>query len=95
MFSQILNRHCNIGEGYEHCINFILLLLFYFIVSIALAKMTAVEEQRQKCQRLQVSFSKILSRHMNNLFIHQVGSQMLHCSVFVFFSITFLAKLSF
>lgn len=38
----------------------------------ALAKMAAVDEQRQKCQQLQLSFSKTLSRHMNKLFIHQV-----------------------
>jgi hypothetical protein len=34
--------------------------------------MAAVDEQRQKCQQLQLSFSKTLSRHMNKLFIHQV-----------------------
>ena len=43
----------------------------------SLQKMRATEEEQKRFKKLATNFSKRLCNHLNNLFIHQVGSFLL------------------
>lgn len=38
----------------------------------ALVRLKAIQEQRRRFEKWKAKFSQILSRHLNNLFIHMV-----------------------
>lgn len=38
----------------------------------ALVRLKAIQEQRKRFEKWKAKFSQILSRHLNNLFIHMV-----------------------
>jgi hypothetical protein len=43
----------------------------------SLVRMSAVQEQRKRCEKWRTKFSQSICRHLNNLFIHLVGFYLL------------------